>query len=83
MMNKEEIIEMLKKEVADVLDTTPDTIDEDESFMRLGVDSVDAIKIMNTIKSTLDVEVSPVAIFEYKTISDFAEYVANGGEDAE
>ncbi len=83
MMNKEEIVELLKKEVADVLDTTPDTIDEDESFMRLGVDSVDAIKIMNTIKSTLDVEVSPVAIFEYKTISDFAEYVANGGEDAE
>lgn len=80
-MNKEEIIELIKKEVAESTETTVDMIDEDENFMRLGVDSIHAIKIMNTVKRELDVEISPVAIFEYKTISEFSEYLANGGED--
>lgn len=82
-MDKAEIIEVLKKEIAEAMDTTVDEIDEDENFMRLGIDSVDAIQLMNKVKHTFDVEVSPVAIFEYKTISEFAEYIASGGEDAD
>lgn len=80
-MNKEEIIELIKTQVANELEIDVDTIDEDENFMRLGVDSVHAMTIMNIIKRELNVEISPVAIFEYRTISDFAEYLVNGGED--
>jgi len=82
-MDKTEIIELLKNKVAEAMDTTPDMVDEDESFMRLGIDSVEAISIVNTISDELEMEVSPVAIFEYKTITDFAEYLANGGENAD
>lgn len=80
-MEKLEIVEILKKEIADVMETTADMIDDDENFMRLGIDSVEAIQLMNKVKSTFDIEVSPVAIFEYKTINEFAEYIAAGGED--
>ena len=80
-MNKEEIIELIKTQVANELEIDVDTIDEDENFMRLGLDSVHAMTIMNIIKRELNVEISPVAIFEYRTISDFAEYLVNGGED--
>lgn len=82
-MKKTEIIEILKQEIADALETTVDMIDEDENFMRLGIDSVDAIQLMSKVKRTFDIDVSPVAIFEYKTISEFAEYIASGGEDAD
>lgn len=82
-MEKAEIIEILRKEIAEAMDTTADMIDEDENFMRLGIDSVGSIQLMNKVKRTFDVEVSPVAIFEYKTISEFAEYIAAGGEDAD
>lgn len=79
-MNKDEILKQIKKELAVVLETTPDEIDEDENFMHLGISSIQALKVINTMRRKLDVEISPVALFEYKTLSDFAEYLANGGE---
>lgn len=60
-----------------------DMIDENENFMHLGISSVHALTIINSLKKKLDLEISPVALLEYKTISDFAEYLANGAEDAD
>lgn len=82
-MEKNEIIELLKTEIAAAIDEDPSNIDENENFMRLGITSVDSIKIINTMRKKLDIEISPVAIFEYKTLSELAEYLANGGEDEE
>ena len=80
-MNKDQIIELLKSEVAAVINDDKNNIDEDENFMRLGISSVSALKIINSVGKKLEVEISPVALFEYKTLSEFAEYLANGGED--
>lgn len=80
-MNKDQIIELLKSEVAAVINDDKNNIDEDENFMRLGISSVSALKIINSVRKKLEVEISPVALFEYKTLSEFAEYLANGGED--
>ena len=53
---------------------------------------MDKKKIIDLLKEKLadileisvdDVELSPVAIFEHKTIDMFADYIANGGECAE
>ncbi len=80
-MSKEEIIILLKEELAAAMNNDPDNIDEDENFMRLGITSIGALKIINTMRKKLDIEISPVAIFEYKTLSELAEYLANGGEE--
>jgi len=76
-MSKNDVIEIIKEQVANVLKQPVDTIDEDEKLLRIGVTSIQAIKIINRIRLALEVDINPVAIFEYKTISSFAEYLAN------
>lgn len=43
--------------------------------MKIGVSSVQALKIINRARKHLQVDISPVALFEYKTIAEFAAYL--------
>ena len=74
-MNKEEIVELIKTEIGLVLNQDPDDIDEDVNFLRVGISSVQALKIINRIRKKLVIDISPVALFEYKTIAEFAGYL--------
>ena len=82
-MDKKKIIDLLKEKLADILEISVDEIDVNENFMKLGVSSIEAMDIISEVSEELDVELSPVAIFEHKTIDMFADYIANGGECAE
>jgi len=75
-MSKEEIIMAIKEGIAAVLNVDPDSIDEDSNLLKIGVSSVQALKIINRIRKKLDIDISPVAMFEYKTISAFAGYLS-------
>lgn len=79
-MNKTDYIDRIKELVAQELSLPVDEIDEDENFMRMGLSSLGALNIIGTVEDENNIEISPVAIFEYKTISEFAEYLANGAE---
>lgn len=79
-MSKEEIIEFIKAEIAAILNQEPDSIDEDVNFLKVGVSSVQALKIINRIRKKLEIDINPVAMFEYKTISDLAGYLSECAE---
>lgn len=74
-MNTEEIIEGIKKEIADILKIDTDMIDDDENFLKIGISSVQALKIINKMRKKLGVDINPAAMFEYKTIAQFAGYL--------
>jgi acyl carrier protein len=74
-LSKHEIIELIKKEIATVLNRSDDSIDEDVNFLKIGVSSVQALKIINRIRRNLEIDINPVALFEHKTISEFAGYL--------
>ena len=74
-MKKEDIIELIKTEIALALNQDPDDIDEDVNFLRVGISSVQALKIINRVRKKLEIEINPVALFEYKTIVEFAGYL--------
>lgn len=74
-MNKIEIIKLIKVEIAAALKGTPDSIDEDVNFLKVGVSSVQALKIINRLRKKLEVDINPVALFEYKTISELGGYL--------
>lgn len=74
-MSTNDVIEIIKEQVANILNQSPDEIDEDEKLLRMGITSIQAIKIINRIRLALNVDINPVAIFEYKTISAFAGYL--------
>ncbi|SFS02431.1 acyl carrier protein [Anaeromicropila populeti] len=75
-MTKEEIIDFIRSEIGAILKQDPEEIDEDANFLKVGVSSVQALKIINRLRKRLEVDISPVAMFEYKTISDFAGYLS-------
>jgi acyl carrier protein len=74
-VNIEEIITYLKEEIALAINQSSDFIDQDLNFLRLGISSIQTLKIINKIKKKLGIDINPVAMFEYKTISEFAVYL--------
>lgn len=74
-MTSEQIKQYMKQEIGQVLGEDPDEIDDDTNFMKIGMSSIQALKIINRMRKELDVDISPVALFEYKTIKEFAVYL--------
>jgi acyl carrier protein len=75
-MDKEHVKTVLTKEIAAELAVAPGEIDEHASFMRLGVSSVQALKIINRLRKELGIDINPVALFEFKTIEDISDFLA-------
>nr|WP_145404175.1 acyl carrier protein [Paenibacillus xylanexedens] len=74
-MTREEIEGFMKSEIAAALNQEPEDIDEETNFLKIGISSVQALKIINRTRKHLQVDISPVALFEYKTITEFASYL--------
>ncbi|WP_010533486.1 acyl carrier protein [Brachybacterium squillarum] len=76
-MNDDQILDLLIRQVAAELGTDPDQVEPDASFMRLGVSSVQALKIVNRLRQELGRDINPVALFEFTTIEQMSEYLAD------
>ncbi|GGH45670.1 acyl carrier protein [Paenibacillus silvae] len=74
-MTREEIEGFMKSQIAAALNQEPEDIDEETNFLKIGISSVQALKIINRTRKHLQVDISPVALFEYKTITEFASYL--------
>ncbi|MEE0931322.1 MAG: acyl carrier protein [Acutalibacteraceae bacterium] len=74
-MDKNQIIAYMKELMAEAMDCEVDDVDENASFFKLGISSIKALKIINMLRKKLNVEISPVAMFEYKCVNDLAEYL--------
>lgn len=81
-MDIEKIIAYLKEEIALAINESPEFIDQDLNFLRFGISSIQTLKIINRIKKTLEIDISPVAMFEYKTISELAVYLSECMSDS-
>lgn len=74
-MKEEDMKILVINEITDVLQLDQDEIDEKESFYKLGISSVQALKIINRIRKKLKIEIDPVAMFEYKCIAELCGYL--------
>ena len=79
VMNKEQLTEYLKNTLAEIMEIDGDEIIDlgDETEQELGVTSIQALKVINKMRKTLNIEINPAAIFECKCISELAEYLEN------
>ncbi|UZN02617.1 beta-ketoacyl synthase N-terminal-like domain-containing protein [Cellulomonas sp. S1-8] len=75
-MTKDEIKAVLIKGIASELSIAPGDVGDDEGFAQLGVSSVQALKIVNRLRKELDMDINPVALFEFKTVDDISAYLA-------
>lgn len=76
-MDQEYFKTILCREIAAELSMAPEDIDDQATFMRLGVSSVQALKIVNRLRKQLEIDINPVALFEFRTIEDFSGYLAD------
>lgn len=74
-MDKQEMINFMKETLSEVMGEDIADIDENTSFFKLGISSVDALKTMNVVGRKLNIEIDPAAMFEYKNITEMAEYL--------
>lgn len=81
-MKKEEIASFIINELATILNLNPDDIDPDVHFLRIGITSLQTLKIINKISRKLQIDINPVAMFEYKTISEFSGYLSETAMEA-
>ncbi|WP_213484636.1 acyl carrier protein [Thermobacillus xylanilyticus] len=58
-MTKEELVRLIKSEIAGVIGQEPDDLDEETNFFRLGISSVQALKMMNRLRKNLEIDISP------------------------
>ena len=77
VMNKEQLTEYLKNTLAEIMEIDGDEIDENSSFFKLGVTSIQALKVINKMRKTLNIEINPAAIFFFYCVSELAEYLEN------
>lgn len=80
-MTKQEIADYMQELMAEATDGNKESIDENTNFFQIGISSIEALKIMNKLRKRLQVEISPVAMFEYKTIAEMSEYLYNCKEE--
>jgi acyl carrier protein len=74
-MNTEQLITFIKEEIALAIDQPIAGIEDNVHFLRLGISSIQTMKVMNKIKKKLVIDLNPIAMFEHKTINELARYL--------
>ena len=64
-------------EVAAELQIPAEQVDPEASFMRLGLTSLQSMRIVNRLRTELNMHIDPVALFEYETVEELAEFLVD------
>jgi acyl carrier protein len=75
-MTREQISELCIVSLASVLRIPRSTVDTDEKFNRLGLDSAMTVYLMVELEEKLGFELSPDDFYEYPTVDDLSRYLA-------
>lgn len=72
------IREWLVSYMSDLLEIQPEQIDVEATFARYGLDSSAAVVLTGDLENWLGKELEPTVIYDYPTIAELAEYLAEG-----
>lgn len=78
--NKTEIIDWCRNFIAEMLDIPADKLNPNAEFESFGLDSVAAVSLVAELEEWLHREVSPSLLFEYPTLSSFADYLSQSDD---
>jgi acyl carrier protein len=71
-----EIVEWCREYVARTLGVAVAKVEPDAEFDALGFDSAAAVALVVEVGEWLNLDLEPAALFDYPTISAFADYIA-------
>lgn len=76
MKTQAQIGQWIKEYLADLLEIEPSEIDENYEFERFGINSSAAVSLVGDLEEWLGFELSPSLFFEFNTISQVSQHLA-------
>lgn len=74
---KTELIDLFKREISAELSVPLNEVNEQESFLSLGLDSVTSIFILDRLEKHLPLALNPIWFWEYPTIELFCAFLTD------
>ena len=78
-MSEEEILQQLKPIFEKVLHIRAEDLDEEVSFIDLGVDSISGVEIIREVNERFKLDLEAVILYEYHTLKKLASLVQSSG----
>jgi len=75
MKTREEILQLLKNEIASETGISVSEISDSSSFFELGLNSISAVFILDVLEKKLQVEMNPLFFWDYPTVVLLADYI--------
>lgn len=76
MKTQAQISNWIKNYLADILEVEAEQVDENYEFERFGLNSSAAVSLVGDLEEWLGFELSPSLFFEYNTIAQVSNYLA-------
>lgn len=76
-MTQAAIAQLFREIIANELKIDERDIRDDELFLSIGLDSVSCIVVLEQLEKKIGRELSPVLFWDYPTIDQFAQYLAD------
>jgi polyketide synthase PksN len=74
-VTKEELINFIKIQIAEVCDVPIETIGINQEFSEFKIDSLEAIAIMSKVEELLNIELNPIVFWQNPTIASFSSFI--------
>jgi len=74
-MSYEEVLNFIKKEIAEETKFPIEKIDGNTSFHGLGLDSLSAVLILHNIEKEYGIELNPIHFWDYPTPASFTSFI--------
>ena len=74
-MSYEQVLNFIKKEIAEETKYPVEKIDVNTSFHDLGLDSLSAVLILHNIEKEFHIDLNPIHFWDYPTPASFADFI--------
>jgi len=77
MKSPQEIQEIIKDVISNELSADRSKLNANQSFLDLGLDSLDSIFLLSKMEERLDIHIDSMSVYDYPTIQSFSEFLAS------
>lgn len=75
---RDTLLDLVREEVANMLGLDQaETLDIQQGFFRLGMDSITSIRLRNNLQSKLDLQLPPTLAFEHPTVAALTDFLVH------